>query len=38
MEFSGGLLPRERAEEIVSQVSRFEELDDIRTLIPLLLV
>jgi 2-methylcitrate dehydratase PrpD len=38
MEFSGGLLPRERAEEIVSEVSRFEELDDVRTLIPLLLV
>ncbi len=38
MEFSGGLLPRKRAEEIVSQVSRFEELDDVRTLIPLLLV
>ncbi len=38
MEFSGGLLPRERAEEIVSEVSRFEELDDVRRLIPLLLV
>ena len=38
MEFSGGLLPRERAEKIVSQVSRLEELDDVRALIPLLLV
>jgi 2-methylcitrate dehydratase PrpD len=38
MQFSGGLIPKERAEEIVSQVSRFEELDDVRTLIPLLLV
>jgi len=37
MEFSGGLLPRERAEQIVTQVSRLEELDDVRTLIPLLL-
>ncbi|MFQ5903937.1 MAG: MmgE/PrpD family protein [Candidatus Binatia bacterium] len=35
--FSGGLLPRERTQEIVSQVSRFEELDDVRALIPLLL-
>jgi 2-methylcitrate dehydratase PrpD len=35
--FSGGLIPRERAEQIVSRVSRFEELDDVRTLIPLLL-
>jgi hypothetical protein len=38
MEFSGELLPKERAEEIVSQVSKFEELDDVRTLIALLLV
>ncbi|MGD8230009.1 MAG: MmgE/PrpD family protein [Desulfobacteraceae bacterium] len=38
MEFSGGLLPKERTEEIVSQISRFEGLDDVRRLIPLLLV
>ena len=37
IEFSGGLLPRERTEEIVSQISRLEELDDVRTIIPLLL-
>jgi 2-methylcitrate dehydratase PrpD len=37
MEFSSASLPRERAEEILSQVSRLEELDDVRRLIPLLL-
>lgn len=36
IEFSGELLPKARTEEIVSQVSRFEELDDVRTLIALL--
>ncbi len=38
IEFSGGLLPKERAEEIVSQISSLEELDDVRQLIPFLLV
>jgi 2-methylcitrate dehydratase PrpD len=38
IEFSGGLLQRERTEEIVSQISRLQELDDVRRLIPLLLV
>jgi 2-methylcitrate dehydratase PrpD len=37
IKFSGPLLPHERTEEIVSYVSRAEQLDDVRMLIPLLL-
>jgi 2-methylcitrate dehydratase PrpD len=37
IKFSGGLLPQDSTDEIVSQISRFEQLDDVRILIPLLL-
>lgn len=37
IESSGGLLPREKTEQIVYEVSRLEELDDVRSLIPLFL-